>query len=93
MRLLNNATKAEIGQAFIFTGGQAIVFCWGGFGNAVVKLRFSPDLSNWFDLEGYTFIEATCPKTLHLPEGWLRGEIEGGDGETNVHLLVKKLPK
>ncbi len=93
MKLLENATKAISGQPYIFTGGLATVYCWGNFGGATVKLRVSPDSTNWFDVDGFTFTEAPNPKNLNLAECWMKGEISDGDGETNVNLVIKKFAK
>lgn len=90
MKLLDNAPKATIGEPFIYTGGLATIYCWGNFSTAIVKLRVSPDSTNWFDLDGFTFPQPAKPKNLHMAECWMRGEIVGGDGETLVNLVIKQ---
>jgi hypothetical protein len=93
MKLLEDATKGSIGESFIFTGGLATIYCWGNFSGASVKLRVSPDSSNWFDLDGFILPQPAKPKNLHMAECWMRGEVIGGDGNTLVNLVVKQFAR
>jgi len=93
MKLFENATKGTIGEPSVFTGGLATIYCWGVFSTAQVKLRVSPDKTNWFDIDGFTFLQPAKPKNLNIAECWMMGELTGGDGDTNINLIVKQFNK
>lgn len=93
MKLLEDAGKGEIGEPISFTGGLATVYCWGAFSGAQVKLHVSPDKTNWFDVQGFTFTTTALPKNLNIAECWMMGEVVGGDGSTKVNLIVKHFSK
>ncbi len=89
MELLENAPAGTDGEQMQYSGGMATVYCWGNFAGASVKLLVSPDRSTWFDLEGYTLVQTSKPKNLHIANCWMKGQVIGGTVDTNVNLVVR----
>jgi hypothetical protein len=89
MELLKDAAANANGESHQYAGGMATVYCWGNFAGATIKLLVSPNGSVWFDLEGYTLVQTSKPKNLHLSNCWMKGQVIGGTAETSVNLVVR----